>query len=223
MPVSLQSHAQTIIEFQNLCHELCQRILERFAEALDIERDWFTSRHDRSKGVSGTILRMLYYPEADDVEDGIDIRAGAHSDFGSITLLFQLPGQPGLEILTPSREWAPVPVNPRQVDLTSNGNGPTPTALPILVNIGDLLEDWTGGLLKSTAHRVIFPEGRQGDRYSIAYFCHPLDDAELEPVPSRLVRDHATKTGKTSIRNGKALTSKDHLMERLAATYHIKK
>lgn len=80
---------------------------------------------------------MLYYP-ANDAVDGTDLRAGAHSDFGSLTLLFQLPGQPGLEIKTPEGHWASVPVDP------SNGADPgaePKKALPILVNIGDLLED----------------------------------------------------------------------------------
>jgi isopenicillin N synthase-like dioxygenase len=88
---------------------------------------------------------MLYYPavtiqDTDDHEDrAADLRAGAHSDFGSLTLLFQLPGQPGLEIKTPEGEWASVPVDP-------SGSGDShskedATSLPILLNIGDLLED----------------------------------------------------------------------------------
>lgn len=223
MPQPLQPHVQAIKDFQDACHEFCNRIFERFAEALDIERDWFTSRHNRSKGTSGTVLRMLYYPHVEDVEDGVDIRAGAHSDFGSATLLFQLPSQPGLEIQTPSGDWAPVPVDPLSQAGTGNGIANGSRNLPILVNFGDLLEDWTGGLLKSTVHRVIFPAGgSKEDRYSIAYFCHPLDDAELEPVPSKLIQEHTARTGKGGTGNGKVLTAKDHLMERLATTYSLK-
>jgi hypothetical protein len=86
---------------------------------------------------------------------------------GSITLLFQRPSQPGLEILTttttittsdnsPQQEqqqtWSPVPIIP-------DGYIPEATNLPpILLNIGDLLSYWTNGLLKSTVHRVIFPQ-----------------------------------------------------------------
>lgn len=136
-----------------------------------------------------------------------------------MTLLFQLPGQPGLEIRTPEGEWKGVAVDPSQAGEVADGSG---RALPILVNIGDLLEDWTGGLLKSTVHRVILPKGGGGDRYSIAYFCHPLDDALLEPVPSELVKDYAAKHGsKNAGVNGKVITAKDHLMERLAATYKV--
>ena len=220
MPQPLQPYAQDIMDFQDSCFDFCQKIFEKFSEALDIDHNWFTSRHGKG---SSSVFRFLWYPYVEDVEDGVDIRAGAHSDYGSITLLFQLPGQPGLEIKTPSGDWAPVPADPRDGNgLATNGNSCEDKALPILVNFGDLLDDWTGGLLKSTVHRVIFPKGGSTeDRYSIAYFCHPVDNAELVPVPSELVQDHAAKTGKGSTRDGKVLTAKDHLMERLAATYTV--
>ena len=69
---------------------------------------------------------------------------------------------------------------------------------------------------------MIFPKNEAGDRYSLAYFCHPLDDALLEPVPSAIVQKYMQQTGKSGSRDGKALTAKDHLMERLNATYTIK-
>lgn len=96
-----------------------------------------------------------------DLDTTVDIRAGAHSDYGSITLLFQRASQPGLEILTPSCSWSPVSVYPPG---TENDSFP-----PILVNIGDLMHFWTNGLLKSTVHRVVFPEGKSQDRYSVGY------------------------------------------------------
>ena len=89
---------------------------------------------------------MLYYPaltpqDGDDHEDrSTDLRAGAHSDFGSLTLLFQLPGQPGLEIKTPEGEWASVPVDPSGGS-SDDENKDDSASLPILLNIGDLLED----------------------------------------------------------------------------------
>lgn len=159
LPDLIQQNVEKVVAFQDACHDLCQRILEAFAIALEIDKDWFTSRHDAAKGPIGSVFRLLYYPKATETQDEVDIRAGAHSDYGSITCLFQLPGQPGLEIKTPSGEWVAVPVDPLGVGNTAE--------LPILVNIGDLLEDWTGGLLKSTVHRVVFPKEDGGDRYSI--------------------------------------------------------
>ena len=86
VPKALQEYVQTIIEFQDLCRQFCLRIFENLAKALDIDEDWFVARHDRQKGTSGTLLRLLYYPKVLEIEDGIDIRAGAHSDFGSVTV-----------------------------------------------------------------------------------------------------------------------------------------
>jgi isopenicillin N synthase-like dioxygenase len=243
--------------------------LTLFATALEIPPDWFSSRHDRAKGVSGSITRLLYYPAIphqtagsntnsggrvegeEQARQDDDIRAGAHSDYGSITLLFQLPGQPGLQILSEKTgEWSSVPVDPLHdcnMTTTNNNNNTTMKTqkrpLPILVNIGDLLSYWTNNLLKSTIHRVVFPrpemkigngkggqddeeEEKSHDRYSMAYFCHPCDDAELIPVPSELVRRHGSSSSSSSSSIGKGMqkqdttmTAKDHLLQRLAATY----
>ena len=105
----------------------------------------------------------------------------------------------------------------------------TSHTLPILVNIGDLLSYWTGGLLRSTVHRVVFPapttKEAQTERYSIAYFCHPLDDAVLEEVPSEIVKAHKMSgkavefEGMEDLGEGKIMTAKEHLMSRLAVRY----
>jgi isopenicillin N synthase-like dioxygenase len=200
------------------------RILRLFAMGLDIDdakdgADWFLPYHDRTRGGSGSVFRLLYYPTLPptaEYDPKVDIRAGAHSDYGTITLLFQREGQPGLEILADAetQEWHPVPVNP-----TSDAE------LPILVNVGDLLEFWTNGLLRSTVHRVTFPKAANGsrgeDRYSMAYFCHPLDDARLEPVPSHLVqgRKRWQDSDEKNLGESRVLTAKEHLEGRLAATY----
>jgi hypothetical protein len=106
-------------------------------------------------------------------------------------------------------------------------NDPSP---PILVNVGDLMEYWTNGLLKSTVHRVIVPEPTENaekgkDRYSIAFFCHPTDSTLLEAVPSEMVRERARKggvgagSGTGDGEDGKVITAKEHLMMRLKASY----
>lgn len=88
-------------------------------------------------------------------------------------------------------------------------------------------------MLRSTVHRVIFPGDTKAgeDRYSIAYFNHPLDDAELIAVPSRIVREHTEKLSRSGAENEnaygygggmtgqRAMTAKEHLMKRLGATY----
>lgn len=162
---------------------------------------------------------MLYYPSSSVPESSTSIRAGAHSDYGSLTLLFRLPGQAGLEVLTPSKTFSPVPVNPSPETLSHP---------PILVNIGDLLSFWTNGMLKSTVHRVTFSGGEE--RYSMAYFCHPLDEAKLESVPSRIIEEYGDKgkgelegqRRKVGWKGGEVLTAKEHLDRRLKVTYGLK-
>ena len=92
---------------------------------------------------------------------------------------------------------------------------------PILVNIGDLLSYWTNGLLKSTVHRVVVPQGSGEDRYSIAYFCHPVDSVKLVSVPSELVdrRVDGSERAKENRNAEEPMTAEEHLKERLAATY----
>ncbi|KAI9720935.1 MAG: hypothetical protein M1828_005505 [Chrysothrix sp. TS-e1954] len=227
LPQPLKPHEQSIGQFMAKCHELCDRVLEALAAGLGIPEEhggtkWFSERHDKSKRPSGSILRFLYYPQLPEAltrDPREDIRAGAHSDYGSVTLLFRLPGQPGLEILTKSGDWAAVPTNP------DDSAGPD-DALPILINIGDLLSYWTNGLLKSTVHRVVFPDAsgpgtESDDRYSLAYFCHPLDDAQLVHVPSSVIRKHKPKPEDVQKGTSNVKTARDHLNARLAATYKI--
>ena len=133
--------------------------------------------------------------------------------------------------MTQEESWAPVPVFPPGKSLRANrhirssgrlistlhtGTESDPVP-PILVNVGDLLSYWTNGLLKSTVHRVVFPEGNGEDRFSIAYFCHPIDDAPLVAIPSDLVASQTKSDGSASANGG--LTAAGHLEGRLAATY----
>lgn len=86
-------------------------------------------------------------------------------------------------------------------------------------------------MLKSTVHRVTFSGGEE--RYSMAYFCHPLDDVRLEAVPSKVIEEYGDK-GKEELEgqrerlglsgDGEAqlLTAKEHLDRRLKVTYGLK-
>ena len=223
LPQSLASQSTQLYDFEMKCRETCSRILDLLAIGLEVEgTSFFSTRHTKP---SGSTTRLLHYPSVPDsvpMESGTDIRAGAHSDYGSCTLLFQRAGQPGLEIRTPDDQWAPVAVTPPAYESTST------TTPPILVNIGDLLSYWTNGLLKSTIHRVIFPAGEKKDRYSIAYFCHPANDETLVSIPSKIVEACKLEEGAEVGYGGgattkKAMTAKEHLMNRLEATYGFRK
>lgn len=93
LPEALAKNESRIGAFADRCHSLCNRILELFAIGLEIPegeggQKWFAESHDRSKGTSGSVLRLLYYPALppdSTYNPEVDIRAGAHSDYGSIT------------------------------------------------------------------------------------------------------------------------------------------
>ncbi|KAK9446426.1 uncharacterized protein V1518DRAFT_184251 [Limtongia smithiae] len=227
-PVFLGENEGTLAEvsaFAAKCHATCNAVLDLLAAALDIEgaekepngiasderNTWFSRRHDAEEA-SGSILRLLHYPgtashaapsEDKDTEDAW-VRAGAHTDYGSLTLLFQRPGQEGLEVRGPDGEWLAVPAL-----AATGGDG----CAPIVVNIADQLSFWSAGVLTSAYHRVRF-EPRPEDRYSIAYFCHPADATLLEPVPSQIVR-----TSGAPGPAGEVLSAGEHLARRLAASY----
>ncbi|KAI0525316.1 hypothetical protein F5B22DRAFT_333367 [Xylaria bambusicola] len=233
IPRSIEPYQTDLAIFRDSCHTLCRKLLLLFGIGLGVDPpEFFTAVHTPDEP-SGSILRFLYYPppNATPSAQEADVRAGAHSDYGSVTLLFRLRGQAGLEILTRTGGWAAVPVCPPGTE-----DDPSP---PILVNIGDLLSYWTNGLLRSTVHRVTFAgskaengtnavelvdgESTTDPRYSIAYFCHPANDTPLAAIPSERVRNFqnglATANAGNPYAERKVLTAEEHLKMRLRETY----
>ena len=99
-------------------------------------------------------LKLLHYPPHTS-KNARQFGAGAHTDFGGITVLLQQPGKHGLQVYyQPTDEWLPVPA----------------VEDVFVVNLGDLVHKWTDGLYRSTLHRVI--NAADGDRYSIPCFWH---------------------------------------------------
>ena len=195
VPQLLKDCDHDLAAFKDGCTAVVQKLCLLFGMGLSLQdENFFCSRHNADR-TSGTTLRLLYYPQLDrDLLPG-EQRAGAHTDYGSMTLLFQKPGQSGLEIST-GNDWLAVPP-----PLTDSDD-----ELPILVNIADQLQLWTSGVLKSTLHRVT--SSYKGDRYSIAYFAHPDDDTVLEPV-----------IGAHTLTSSPPLTAGEHLRARIAGTY----
>ncbi|MDZ8053736.1 MAG: isopenicillin N synthase family dioxygenase [Aulosira sp. ZfuVER01] len=153
------------LAFYEACTKLANTVLEAFALALELPEDFFTSRHNQQNHT----LRSLHYPPLPTTPKPGQIRAGEHSDYGSITLLFQ-DDIGGLEVQTTSGEWIAAPSIPGTV----------------VVNTGDLMQRWTNHVFCSTKHRVIIPNDNRvkQSRYSVAFFCHPNDDIEIACLES---------------------------------------
>lgn len=151
------------LEFFLACNAAAARILRVIAVALDTEPDFFSARHT---GPNIT-MRYLHYPATGyEVGDAAQMGAGAHTDYGSITLLFQ-DEVGGLQLRQGDGSWLDVE--------------PVPGAVNI--NTGDLMTHWSNGRYLSTEHRVL-PRIGHRDRYSIAYFSDPDDNTLVQCLPS---------------------------------------
>ncbi|KAI9254445.1 hypothetical protein BDA99DRAFT_586520 [Phascolomyces articulosus] len=199
---------QAFVEgFSRACHATAMRVLQAFAIALEIPEEegganWFSDRHTYDKP-SGEILRFLKYPKGGESTYKEPVRAGAHSDYGSITLLFQ-KDVPGLEVKASRTEWISAPLIQDS----------------ILVNVGDQLQEWTNGLFKSTLHRVTFlPEHAHKDRYSMPVFIHPEDATLLSPIPSSIIPPPSEDVLNGVAKKGEIISAGEHLKRRLDATY----
>ncbi|AYG59493.1 isopenicillin N synthase family dioxygenase [Rhizobium jaguaris] len=142
--------------------DLAARIMRVFATALGLDEHFFDSYVDAPISA----LRALNYPEQRVAPQPGQLRAGAHTDYGSLTILLPQPGSKGLEIVAPDGQWTPVP--------------PVPGAF--VINIGDLMALWTNDRWVSTVHRVVNPppdEGGMQRRQSLAFFHQPNWFAEI--------------------------------------------
>ena len=146
---------------------LLEACAEYIGEAPGVFRDMTTD--------SDTIVRVIYYPPVGpDVPTG-SVRSAAHEDINLITLLSGATSE-GLELLRRDGTWMPVHTG---FDT-------------IVVDSGDMLQNVTNGLYRSTTHRVVNPEDAGSDRFSMPCFIHPRKDADLTPLPSCVARTGGT-------------------------------
>jgi isopenicillin N synthase-like dioxygenase len=139
---------------------------------------------------SDTILRIIHYPLIAPDFPPASLRSAPHEDINLITLLCEATTA-GLELLQRDGTWQPIQALPGQ----------------IIVDSGDMLQQLTNGLLKSTTHRVTNPASDQERRFSMPFFVHPRAEVDLSPLPSCV-----TKTGRPPFPN---VTAGAYLQRRL--------
>ena len=168
----LPGFRQTMLDFEAQAWGVAMKILSCFADRMGLASDFFTRAHDPASANYQSTLRMLHYFAIDPAQrDQLGLwRAGAHTDFDCLTLLFQQAGQGGLQVLPgkdrESQQWTPI----------------EPADDLITCNIGDMLMRWSDDQLQSNFHRVKNPrpDEYQGARYSLAFFAQANRDVLIE-------------------------------------------
>jgi isopenicillin N synthase-like dioxygenase len=170
-PSETPKFGETFIDLYQRLDGLGQVLLQACAAYIDEP----ATRFSEMATDSDTIVRVLYYPPVGrDVPAGA-VRSAAHEDINLITLLSGATAE-GLELLRRDGTWMPVHTG---FDT-------------IVVDSGDMLQNVTNGLYKSTTHRVVNPADAGSERFSIPCFIHARSDVDLTPLSSCVARTGGT-------------------------------
>jgi len=161
-PAGLPGFKEQMLAYQAAVRSLGDRVLAVLALSLELPEDFFVPFYDWP----GTTLRLLRYPPHPSAAAANQLGAGAHTDWGGITLLAQ-DSLGGLEVRNVEGEWIQA----------------KPVPGTFVVNLGDLMQRWTNALYRSNMHRVK-NNSSSGDRYSVPFFYSPRPDSRIECLPS---------------------------------------
>ena len=182
-PTGINGFKATALQTIDIADKLTLQILGKFDTILD-SGTTLVDAHIRPYNTT----RVIHYPAMKPTEDNM-LRIGEHSDYGTITLLWQIDSVPGLEVEDLQGKWHHVPY-------VWNG---------VVVNIGDLLQRWTNDYFRSTRHRV-----NNGychvPRHSMPHF--------VDPAPGTIIKNLTKNPDKY-----KPIESKEYLMWRLSQSY----
>ena len=158
-PDGLPGFREAVMSYHDTVLGLARLVQRGVALSLDLPRDHF----DPIMTNPISVLRLLHYPPQTGRIDESVIGTGAHTDYGSLTILAQ-DDVGGLQVMNRAGEWVEAP----PIDGT------------FVVNIGDLVQRLTNGRYLANLHRVINTSGRE--RYSIPFFLDADFDAVIAPL-----------------------------------------
>ena len=189
-PAQMQSIWQ---QYFAVCDLLARDLLHICARALSLPENWF----DDKIGRPISTLTAQHYPKLDRPPEPGQLRSGAHTDFGTLTLLMTEDRPGGLQVMGMDGAWRDV----------------RPVPGTYIVNLGDMMAQWTNDRWRSTLHRVVNPPldaGALARRLSIVYFHTPDYDAVIECIPSCADAAHPPKYA--------PVLAGEHLSEKLRKT-----
>jgi isopenicillin N synthase-like dioxygenase len=176
-------------QYYSKMEELAGNLMRIFAVALSMPETTFDDKIDRHI----TNFSVIRYPDQESIEPAKkQLRAGAHTDYGSLTIVHTNTDVGGLEVMTEDGNWEGVPWVP---------NG-------FIVNIGDLMAEWTNDRWVSTLHRVANPPRDRASTHktSLLFFHQPNYDAIVECIPTCVSADKPARYGRTT--SGEHVTMK---------------
>jgi len=165
----LPGFRETMLEYYDAVWALGRLLHTALARDLGIDPQYFDGHLDQPLAT----LRLLRYPPATGAAG--EIGAGAHTDYGTITLL-ATDGVPGLQVKPRGGDWIYMPGVP---------DG-------FVVNIADALMRWSNDTYVSTPHRVLPPPA---ERHSLAFFLDPNPDSVIEALPNTGAPKYPPVTG----------------------------
>lgn len=161
-PATMPELRDALTEYYEAMAQLAATIMDACALSLGLGAGGFERFIDQH----ASALRLAHYPALDSTPAPDRLRAGAHSDYGTLTIL-RLDAEPGLQAESSPGEWA-------DVDAPDGA---------LVINLGDLLQRWSNDRWRSTMHRVVVPAGRHGERRLTMPFFHNANwDALVECI-----------------------------------------
>ena len=167
LPEQPAGFSATMIELYRGFERLSQDLLRVFALALELPETWFADKIGRHF----SIMSSHHYPPLQEQPRPGQLRTGAHTDFGAMTILTMTDATGGLEVRMPDGAWSAIVAQPHE----------------LVINLGDMMARWTNGRWASTVHRVANPPVvnlAESRRQSIGYFMHPDYDAPIRCIPT---------------------------------------
>jgi isopenicillin N synthase-like dioxygenase len=183
-PTGINGFKATALQSIDIADKLTLKILEKFDTILNCG----TTLVDAHLKPYNT-TRVIHYPASTGKLEDRQLRIGEHSDYGTITLLWQINDVPGLQVQDLKEEWHSVPY-------ADDG---------VVVNIGDLLQRWTNDYFVSTKHRVVNSHIHL-PRYSMPHF--------VDPTPGTIVKNLTDQENKYE-----PIESLEYLNWRLSQSY----
>ncbi len=187
-PEGWEDGKREVLAYHDKMVRLTRQLFRGVALGLGLDADHFAPilRHPI------TVLRLQHYPPQEPDPEPGTTGCGAHTDYGSLTILGQ-DGIGGLQVRAKSGAWIDVP----------------PLPGTFIVNIGDLMEVLTNGIYTATLHRVINTHGLR--RYSYPFFIDSDYDALIEPIDGLADAGDRPK--------GRSVTCGDHKFSKYLATF----